>query len=294
MFKGGEDVSKIAIVTDSTAYLNDIDKQKYVIHTVPLAVSFGQETYREGIDIQCEAFYQRMRESKELPTSSQPAVGDFITLYESLAQTHDAIISIHLSSHISGTFQSAKSASTLINKVAIHVVDSQLTVDAQGQLAIQAAKMAKEGYSVDAILERLTTMIQYTNALFVVDDLTNLIKGGRISKFSGNLATALKIKPVLTFSDGELQLSEKIRTKRKALAHIQHVFGQTLDQCELPLKASIIHVNIESEAVAYRQQLAHAYPNVEFEISTFGPVIGVHVGEGALGVVWTVDWDRVE
>lgn len=283
---------KIAIVTDSTAYLSEEDKQRYTIYTVPLSISFGQETYREAVDIQTDVFYERMREEEELPTSSQPAIGEFISLYESLAETHDSIISIHLSGQISGTCQSAKSAGGMIEHATVYAVDSKITTYVQGQLVIQAAMMAEQGCSVDEILTTLERMIDRTNALFVVDDLTNLIKGGRISKFAGSMATFLKIKPVLTFEAGEIVPKEKIRTKKKAIAHIKRDFDEAVKQVDYPLQATIVHAQVDEEATELLTELQATYPEINFHMSYFGPVIGVHVGEGAIGITWTIDPNR--
>lgn len=284
---------RIAIVTDSTAYLTDAQYQKLNVRKVPLSCVFDSEVYKEEVDITTEEFFLKVREVKELPTSSQPTIGDFTAVYQELGKTHDAIISIHLSSKISGTFQNAYSVAQSLEDVAVYPYDSGIAAAGQAFFVIEAAKMAQQGKSAEAILACLDQMKEAMDAYFVVDDVTNLVKGGRLSRTKGNLATLLKIKPVLTFEDGEIVLFDKIRTKKKALRRIEEVFEEAVEQAEVPLQATVLHAYSEKAGREFKERLENKFPNIRFHFSFFGPVIGVHVGEGALGVVWTVDTDRM-
>lgn len=282
----------IAVVTDSTAHLTDEQYEELNVQKVPLSCVFGNEVYKEEVDITTEDFFLKVREAEELPTSSQPTVGDFTATYQELGKTHDAIISIHLSSKISGTYQNAYSVAQSIEDVNVYPYDSGLAAAGQAFFVVEAAKMAAEGKSVEEILTRLDQIKEALDSLFVVDDVTNLVKGGRLSKTKGNIATLLKIKPVLTFVDGEIVPFDKIRTKKKALNRIEEVFGEAVENADYPIQATVVHAFSEKEGLAFKERLEKKFPNVRFNFSFFGPVIGVHVGEGCLGFAWTVDTER--
>jgi len=287
-------MSNIAVVTDSTAYLTKDEVEKLGVHVVPLTVSFGRDTYREEVDISTGDFFDKVDKAQELPTSSQPAVGEFIQLYEKLSETYDAIISIHISSKISGTFQSVQSVANSIEDVDIYPVDSKLTCEAQAMLIRETVKMINSGAEIDTILERLDFMIERTEGFFAVEDLTNLIKGGRVSKTTGNLAGLLKIKPILKFNDGEILLHEKIRTKKKALKRIEKILTEAESVAEYPLQVSVVHASSEEEGLKFKEYLEKQFPNIQFNFGYFGPVVGVHVGRGALGITWTADLERLK
>ena len=276
---------KIAIVTDSTAYIPDDLIEKHNIHVVPLSVVFGEESYREGIDISTEAFYEKVKNSSDLPTTSQPAIGTFIETFEQLAENHEAIISIHLSSKISGTYEAAKSAGTMVENVKVFAFDSELSAMPQGFYAIAAAEMAQAGKTVEEILAKLDEMKTRTRAYFMVDDLSHLQRGGRLSSAQKLLGSLLNIKPVLHMVDGLIVPFEKIRTRKKALKRIIGMLEEDAEQNKVK-RVVFIHANREQDALQLRDQFAEKYPDIETIISYFGPVLGTHIGEGSLGVSW--------
>src|SRR5699024_474388 len=141
--------------------------KKYNIHIIPLSVVFGDDSYREGIDLSTEAFYQKVKESENLPSTSQPAIGSFVELYEELANQHDAIISIHLSKKFSGTYEAAKTAGTMVENIEVFAYDSELSAMPQGFYAIEAAEMAQAGRTVDYILTKLDEMKSKTRSYFM-------------------------------------------------------------------------------------------------------------------------------
>lgn len=278
----------IAVVTDSTAYLSHEQYDLYNIYSVPLSCIVQSEVYKEEIDITSEEFFLRVREMDKLPTSSQPTVGDFTALYEELGKEYDAIISIHLSSGISGTYQNAVSVSQAIEHVEIYPYDSELAAAGQAFQVIEAAKLAQKGATVEEILEKLDQIKEATELYFVVDDLTNLVKGGRLSRAAGSVATLLSIKPVLTFVDGLIVPFDKIRTKKKALRKIENLLEESVRSSDYPIQATVVHAFSEQEGLAFKENLETKFPDVEFNLSFLGPVIGVHTGEGAIGMTWTI------
>lgn len=284
---------RIAIVTDSTAYLNKEEYNQKGVHFVPLSCIFGTDIYKEEVDITTEAFFEKVALSEQLPTSSQPTVGDFTTLYESLQKDYDAIISIHLSSRISGTYQNAFSVAKSMGGTTIYPFDSGLAGAGLAFQVKEAARLAKQGESVNTIIDRLEELKTITDIYFVVDDVTNLIKGGRISKAAGGVATLLKIKPVLTMRAGEIVPQDKIRTKKKAMKKMETLFEESVRNAHYPIQATIVHAYCEDEARAFMSQLEEKYPTVRFNFSFLGPVVGVHTGQGAIGMSWTKDYMRM-
>lgn len=276
---------KVAVVTDSTAYLPEEDIKKWDIHVVPLSVNFGDETYRELIDITVDEFYEKVRNTKELPKTSQPSIGDVTTKYEELAKDHDAIISIHLSSGISGTYQAAVSAGQMVEGVEVYPFDSEISCMAQGFYVLKAAEMAKEGAHPDEIMEALNEMKKEMRAYFMVDDLSHLARGGRLSGAQALVGSLLQVKPILHFVDTKIVPFEKIRTSKKAFKRIEGLLKETADNAE-KVKACIIHAQREDFAKEWKKELEERYPNVDFVISYFGPVIGTHLGEGGIGLCW--------
>jgi len=276
---------KIAVVTDSTAYIPENLLKKYHIHTVPLSVVFGEETFREEIDISTEGFYQKVKDSKDLPSTSQPAIGTFIELFEELAKSHDAIISVHLSKKLSGTYDAALSAGEMVKNSNVHAYDSGLSAMPQGFYAIAAAEMAQEGKTVEEILAKLDDMKNKTRSYFMVDDLSHLQRGGRLSNAQAILGSLLNIKPVLHLVDGQIVPFEKIRTRKKAIKRIMGMLEEDAKGGKIK-RVVFIHANNEQAAITLRDSFTEKYSDIETILSYFGPVIGTHLGEGSIGVSW--------
>ncbi|MGG1676501.1 DegV family protein [Neobacillus sp. NRS-1170] len=276
---------KTAVVTDSTAYITKELREKFNIHMIPLNVIFENEVYQEEIDITWSQFYEEVR-VKALPTTSQPPIGQFVELFERLAsEGYDAVISIHLSSGISGTYQGAVSAGTMVEGIKVYPFDSEISCMVQGFYALEAAEMASSGADVEVIMARLYELKKTARAYFMVDDLAHLQRGGRLSSAQAFIGSLLQVKPLLHFVEKVIAPFEKIRTRRKAMKRIADLLGEdALSGGDW--QAVIIHANREQEAEEWRQELASLYPNTEFSVSYFGAVIGTHLGEGAMGLGW--------
>lgn len=276
---------KTAIVTDSTAYIPKDIREKYNIHMLPLSVIFGDEVYSEEVDLTAEAFYEELKVKKELPTTSQPPIGEFVKLFKQLGEEYDAIISVHLSSGISGTFQGAVTASEMVEGVKVYPFDSEISCMVQGFYALEAAEMAELEKPAEEIIARLNEMKKSIRAYFMVDDLTNLQRGGRLSGAQAFVGGLLQIKPILCFEDKLIVPFEKIRTRKKALNRVFDLFDEDAS-LGVSMRAVLIHGNVEEEAKQLKDELQQKYPHVEFMLSYFGPVIGTHLGEGAIGLGW--------
>lgn len=276
---------KVAVLTDSTAYIPVEIRKKYNIHMVPLSVVFDDVSYREEIDITTEEFYQKMRESNELPTTSQPSVGVILDQLNELSVNYDAVISISLSSEISGTYQAILSAKSMVEGIKVYPFDSELSAMPQGLYALEAAEMAFNNKSPDEIMLRLAEMKDKIRAYFMVEDLTNLRRGGRLSHAQALVGSLLNIKPVLHFVNKVIVPFEKIRTRKKAISRIVGMLESDATDYELT-RVVFIHGNNEQAAIDLRDDFQKKFPEIETLISYFGPVIGTHLGEGAIGISW--------
>ncbi|BDH60784.1 hypothetical protein MTP04_09140 [Lysinibacillus sp. PLM2] len=275
----------IAVVTDSTAYLTPEERERYNIRMIPLSVTLEDGIYEEEIEITASEFYEKVRGAKVFPKTTQPPVGRFVELFEELSKDYDEVISIHLSSGISGTYQGAIQAADMVEGIKVHVFDSEISCSPQGLFARIASQMIRAGASMDEILRKLDEIKSKMKAYFVVDDLAHLQRGGRLSSAAALVGGLLQIKPVLHFENKVIVPFEKIRTKKKALKRVEELLAEDAAKYE-KLHGMIIHANREEEAKEWMAELSEKYPNIEFHLSYFGPVIGTHLGEGSLGMGW--------
>lgn len=276
---------KTAVVTDSTAYIPAELREKYDIHMVPLSVIFGKEIYKEELEITADDFYDMVKRLNMLPTTTQPPIGEFVELFEQLSQEYDSVISIHLSSGISGTFQGAVSAGEMVDQIHLYSFDTEVSSMVQGLYVIEAAKMAQQGKHPNVIMARLEDLKQSSQAYFMVDDLSNLQRSGRLSGAQALIGSLLQVKPLLHFSDKVIVPFEKIRTRKKAIKRLEELLGNAVRNGE-PLQAVVIHGNCQQEGIQWKKELEEKFPEVDFSFSYFGAVLGTHLGEGSLGLGW--------
>ncbi|QSS99621.1 DegV family protein [Pontibacillus sp. ALD_SL1] len=276
---------KTAILTDSTAYIPQEVRDRWNIHMVPLSVTIGGETYREEVDLSTGDFYEMVRGAQELPKTSQPSIGVVTNKLDELSAEYDAVVAITLSSGISGTYQAIASADDMVDSIDLHVFDSEISCMVQGFYVLEAAEMADNGATPEQILTRMNEMKSSIRAYFMVDDLSHLHRGGRLNGAQAIVGSLLQVKPVLHFVDKVIVPFEKIRTRKKAVKRVKGLFEEVAEKGQ-PMKATIIHANREEDAQEILDELQEKYPHVEFGLSYFGPVIGTHLGEGALGIGW--------
>ncbi|TFB24385.1 DegV family protein [Filobacillus milosensis] len=276
---------KTVVVTDSTAYIPQKQLEELNIHVVPLSVTFGSESYREIYDITTKEFYEKVKTSDELPKTSQPSIGDVLTKYEELAENYDTIISIHLSSGMSGTYQAAASAAQSIEGANVHLFDTEISAMAQGFYVLRAAEMVKQGAEPEKTIDELENIKKEMRAYFMVDDLRHLQRGGRLSGAQAMVGSLLQMKPLLHIENKTIAPFEKIRTSKKAFKRMEQLLAETAEEAE-EVKACIIHAEREEAANKWKEDLEAKYPNVNFVLSYFGPVVGTHLGEGSFGLCW--------
>ncbi|EOL46222.1 DegV family EDD domain-containing protein [Enterococcus phoeniculicola] len=276
---------KLAVVTDSTAYLPERIKTKENLFTIPIPVILDGKIYNEGIDIEADEYYDLLKNSKEFPTTSQPALGEVLALYQKIADKgYDTIISIHLSAGISGFVSTLHGIKEAIDGVTIVPYDSEITSLPMGHMVEAALDMSETDASLDEILAKIDIIRDNTYAYLIVDDLNNLVRGGRLTNGAALIGGLLKIKPILTFEEGKIVLSEKIRSTKKAFTRAEKIVGQRYNEIQYPVKLYVIHANNLEVAKEEKEKLQKQYPDAEIEIGHFGPVIGTHLGEKAIGL----------
>ncbi|WP_163538873.1 DegV family protein [Gracilibacillus sp. YIM 98692] len=275
----------VAIITDSTSYIPIQTRKEKQIHMIPLSVVMGHRTYREELDITTEEFYQKIKEAETLPKTSQPSIGAMTETFEELSKTYDHAIFITLSSGISGTYQSAVTANSMVEGIEVTTYDSEISCLAQGYYVLEAADMALAGKDVDTIIQRLDEIKQSLKAYFMVDDLSHLHRGGRLNGAQALIGSMLQVKPVLHFVDTKIVPFEKIRTEKKAIKRILDLFDEDA-KTGAPIEATVINANRQEKAEQIKQRIEEKYDNVDITLSHFGPVIGTHIGEGGLGLGW--------
>ncbi|ALS21567.1 MULTISPECIES: DegV family protein [Paenibacillus] len=276
-------MSQVRIVTDSTADIPADLREKLGIAMVPLKVLFGQEVLRDAVDIGPEQFYGRLTESNDMPTTSQPSPVEFQQLYQKLAEESGGpIISIHLSSRMSGTYQSAVLAKSMVEGDAdIEVVDSRSASYGIGMLVVAAAEAARQGKSKEEILELIAKMRQTQRLYFLVDTLEYLQRGGRIGKAAALFGSLLNIKPILSINaEGEVYSVDKIRGQKKAMNRIVELLQQDLGG--QPIHLILAYTTGRDTAEELKSLIAQHFTIESVHYTHIGPVIGTHVGPGTV------------
>ncbi len=276
---------KTAIIVDSTAYIPKSLREEKNIYSIPLSIIFDDKQYREEENITAEEFYEKVKQEKIFPTTSQPPIGEIVELLKEIAVNYDEAVFITLSSGISGTYQTVQSAGRMVEGLTVYPYDSEISCMVEGFYALEGADMAARVKSATEIVKRFDEMKPFIRAYFIVDDLSHLQRGGRLSAAQALIGSVLQVKPILHFEDTKIVPFEKIRTRKKALKRVLELFHEDAFQ-GVPIEATVIHANRPQEAEELCKEIENKYPNVNVNISYFGPVIGTHLGEGALGLGW--------
>jgi len=274
-------VKRIAIVTDSTADIPADVANAWGVTVVPLMVNFGSEQYRDGVDITSEQFYPKLASSQILPTTSQPSPAEFKDTYERLLQDHDSIISIHISSGLSGTLTSAQTAKGMVDGN-IYIVDSQSISLGIALIVAEAVEMVQQGLAASEIVARLEQVKKSTEVMFTLDTLEYLHKGGRIGKVHAVMGAMLNIKPIVRVVDGIYIPVAKVRRQEQALKEMVREF-QTLTAGKTVKRLVVAHGAAAKAAEFLAQKLQQAFDLAPSFFVPVGPVIGVHTGPGTVG-----------
>ncbi len=272
----------VRIVTDSTADLPPSFAHDLGISVVPLSVIFGEEVFREGIDISHDLFYDKLIRGKELATTSAPSVGDFLEVYEPLLKETNKIVSVHISSKLSATCDNARQAAQILadRGARIEVVDSQLVSLGLTFATLAAARVAREGGNIERVKAAVESTVQRLRIYVMVDTLEFLRRGGRIGRARAFLGTMLRVKPLLSLRDGEVHPEERVRTKGRA---IERLF-QIATSCPNVREVALGYSTNPQDAHDFQRRLQAVLPHVNILVTRVGPVIGAHAGPGVLGL----------
>lgn len=282
-------MNEFAIVLDSAADLPAALVEKYDLRVVPLHVTFGTTEYADGVDIQIEEFLDRLEAADELPITSQPAPADFLSAYSALAdEGYTEILSIHLSSALSGTFECARGAAAYISEhrgVRIEVFDSCSATVGQGAMVLEATCIARAGGTLDEALERIENVRRTHRICFIPDSLANLVKGGRASKFQGMATSLLNLKIVVSLTEtGAIEVLYKAKGMKNAVNYIVDLMGRQSREMG-PLVYYKLHTKAYKALQFMDKALAATDAPVRFlTMGTIGPTIATHVGLHAVGL----------
>jgi DegV family protein with EDD domain len=277
-----------AIVLDSTADCPDPQTRHANWRMVPLYVRFGDETFREYVDLSPEDFYRRLRESPEPPRSSQPTPADFAAVYEELAG-YEKVLAVLLSAKLSGTLESARLAAESAGDARVTLVDSGVICGGAVILADALQRRLERGTTEEELLAVVERFKQTRGLLFTVETLEYLVRGGRVGKASGLAGQLLNVKPILHFDDGEVAPLKRVRGRAKALAEFESLFLEATEDSP-DLHVGVGHADAPEDAAKLVERLRAARPAASLDIVTnLGPVIGTHGGPGTLGLFWFQD-----
>lgn len=273
---------KIAVIADSTAVMGDIKNEH--LYSVPLKIIFEHESFEDGIDLTQETFFELLKTREDLPTTSQPSIGEVEDIFKDLLKNYDHIIYLTLSSGISGTYDSGMMARSIVDDTKITVFDSLGTSIIQKLMTLETLRMIDEGKDVEAIVEQLEAYRQQFEIYLVVDDLKHLSRTGRVSTTSASIGSMLKIKPILHFEEGKIELFKKVRSTKKA----HQALLDLVTEADLKAgdKCMIAHADGLDYAEALKAEINKVYPELEIGINPLSPVISVHTGPRTLGVGW--------
>lgn len=273
----------VKIVTDSGSDITEEEAKKLGIIVVPLYLRFGEETYRDGVDIGSDEFYRKLMTSPVHPSTSSPSPEDFAQVYEDAAHETDEIVSIHVTSKHSATYNSALLGKEIAQRKGrrIEVIDSKGVTIWQGLVAIAAAKAAEAQNSLHEVIETVRETINQLHVLALLDTLAYIAKGGRVSKGLSAIESVLSVKPLLTLRDGQIRPAGLVRTRSKGIDRLREFVASALHIEDL----AIAYNTTPDDARTLADHTSLLFPSILPRIARIGPALGVHAGPGALAVV---------
>ena len=278
-------MSRVYIVTDSTADLTEEEVQQFEISIVPMNISIDDENYIDGVTITKEEFRQKMIESVELPKTAQPSIGRFVEVYDELGKNGDSVISIQMMRSISGTVDAARQAAD-ITETNVTVVDSDFTSRSMGMIVKEAAKAAQEGKTVEEILEIVEDAKKRTTLYLTVVNLDNLIKGGRISQLMGMFSNLLNIKLFLQVINGKIEIIQKGRGLKSLQKKYDEIFEHMKAAPNGIQEIGIMHAGLSDFNEGNIARVRELFPDVPLTIVTTSPIIMSHTGVDAMAITY--------
>ncbi len=280
-------MSKIAFVTDSTAYIPDDLIKKHAISVAPQVLIWDNQTYQDGVDIQPDEFYKRLQSSKTMPTTSQVPVVTMQNIFQSLVDRGFDVMGVFISGKLSGTLQSAIQGREAMGKAAekVTLIDSNSTAMAMGFQILAGARAAEQGASLVDCKALVEKAREHTGVYFAVDTLEFLHRGGRIGGAQRFIGSALNLKPILALKDGRVEAEDRVRTKSKALERVLELVSENV-KGKSNIHIATLHANAEQEARDLLEKASKEFNAVESVLSSVSPVVGTHAGPGTVGLAY--------
>ncbi|MFJ7950167.1 DegV family protein [Lysinibacillus sp. NPDC096418] len=281
-------VEKIAWVTDTSAYLSDSFIEKLNIHVFSISVIFEEGAFREKIELTQAEFYEKMRNTKALPTTSQPLFGDMVDLYTQLKMKgYTCAIAVHPTSLLSGTYESSLAAAKQAN-FPIYAIDSKIISYPMQKILETGHALEAQGVKADDIARILEDMTNRVELSGIPANLTQLYKGGRVPGIFALLGNLLKLKVIVSFQNGRVVLKDKVRTYKRAKQYVNDLLRKELKQSTVT-EVAIVHSNNDQDAEHWKAELQAEFPSIQFIIYPLSASISVHTGEGTTGLSWVRD-----
>lgn len=278
-------MKKIAWITDTAAQLDEAFIQQHDVYVLPLSVVFADGTYRESIDLTQEQFYDKLRSAKVSPKTSQPAIGEMLALYEKLqAEGYDLAIAVHLSSGLSGTFESAQSAAKMTD-FKVYPIDSKIGSFPMVKMIEIGDELFAKGQEVEEVVATIQGMTARSHLSFIPSSLEQLHKSGRVSGTQTFLSNLLNIKLLISFVDGKPVMKEKVRSNKRAKNHVMSLLRADMEAGTVP-EVAAIHCNNAADAEIWKNELQQEFPALKVEVVALSVCVGVHAGEGTTGLSW--------
>ena len=283
-------MDKIALVTDSTAYIPNELVQAYHITVVPLILIWDEKSYRDGVDIQPGEVYTRLKTAKTMPTTSQAPIAAMQIVFQELINQGFDVLGLFLSAKLSGTIQSAIKAREALGSAGekVHILDSNATAMAMGFPVLAAARAAEQGASMNDCIALAEEACRHVGVYFVVETLEFLHRGGRIGGAARFIGSALNLKPILELKDGRIVAHDRVRTKSKALDRVLELVEEQV-KGKSKIRLSALHANAEEEAIQLLNRATAELGAIESILTTVSPVVGVHAGPGTVALAYMTD-----
>jgi DegV family protein with EDD domain len=278
-------MKKIAWITDTAAQLNDVFIEKHDVYVLPLSVVFLDGEYKESIDLTQEEFYDKLRLAKVSPKTSQPAIGEMLSLYEKLqSDGYDFAVALHLSSGLSGTFATAQAASEMAD-FKVYPIDSLVGSFPMVKMIETGSRLFSEGKDVEGVVATIKEMATKSHLSFIPSSLNQLHKSGRVSGTQAFLSNVLNIKLVITFEDGKTVMKEKVRSNKRAKNNVVVALRADMAAGSVP-EVAVIHCNNAADAEIWKNELLEEFPDLKVQVVQLSVCVGVHAGEGTTGLSW--------
>ncbi len=278
-------MKKIAWITDTAAQLDEAFIQKHHVYILPLSVIFSDGSFRESIDLTQKEFYDKLRLAKVSPKTSQPAIGEMVSLYEKMKlEGYDFAIALHLSSGLSGTFESAQAAAKMTD-FKVYPIDSKIGSFPMVKMIEVGDRLLAEGKDAEEVVATINEMTLKSRLAFIPSSLNQLHKSGRVSGTQAFVTNLLNIKVVINFEDGKTVLKEKVRLNKRAKEKVTLSLRADMETGTVP-EVAVIHCNNAPDAEVWKKELLQEFPELNVQIAALSVCVGVHAGEGTTGLSW--------